>query len=150
MRWLRRQWAANCSQTLEIATFRFVPHMAREKETLGTSTRKDLHVLCYQHHTEMLVRLLSNPAERPLYTCRERSCLVRYDSSDGYFVDTRDAKAFEEERTPGVICPNDGQPMYLAEVMPERSSFRLWKCPECNESRTNEETSGGLEKKMGA
>jgi len=124
--------------------------MAREKETLGTSTRKDLHVLCYQHHTEMLVRLLSNPAERPLYTCRERSCLVRYYSSDGYFVDTRDAKAFEEERTPGVICPNDGQPMYLAEVMPERSSFRLWKCPECNESRTNEETSGGLEKKMGA
>jgi hypothetical protein len=124
--------------------------MASEKETLGTSTRKDLHVLCYQHHVEMLVRLLSNPAERPLYTCREPSCLVRYDSSDGYFVDTRDAKACEEERAPGVICPNDGQPMYLAEVMPEGSSFRLWKCPECKLSRGNEESLGGLGKNMGA
>ena len=117
---------------------------------MGTSTRKDLHVLCYQHHTEMLVKLLSNAAERPLYACREPSCLVRYNSSDGYFFDTRDAKAFEEERTPGVICPNDRQPMYLAEVMPERSSFRLWKCPECKMSRSNEENLGGLGKKMGA
>jgi hypothetical protein len=117
---------------------------------LGINTGKDLHVLCYQHHTEMLLRLLSESAEGVLYACREPGCLVRYDNSDGYFIDTGDAKTIEQETTPRVSCPNDGQLMYLAEVTPQRSDFRLWKCPECNRSRTNEETSGGLEKKMGA
>ncbi|SRR6266436_5459571 len=46
------------------------PHMASEQERLGTSTRRDLHVLCYQHHTEMLLRLLSEPAEGLPYACR--------------------------------------------------------------------------------
>ena len=58
-----------------------VPHMASEQERLGTSTGKDLRVLCYQHHTEMLIRLLSEPREGVLYACREPGCLVRYDSS---------------------------------------------------------------------
>jgi len=127
-----------------------VPHMASEQERLGTSTGKDLHVLCYQHHTEMLLRLLREPAEGPLYACREPGCLLRYNSSHGYFIDTKDTKTIEEEKPPRVNCPNDGQLMYLAEVMPQRRSFRLWKCPECNESRTNEETSGELEKNVGA
>ena len=108
----------------------------------GSSTRKDLHVLCYQHHTEMLLRLISEPEERLLYACREPGCLFRYDSSNGYFVDAKEAKTREQETTPRVTCSNDGQLMYLAEVMPEKRSFRLWKCPECNRSRTNEETSG--------
>lgn len=120
------------------------------KIRLVTGTGKDLHVLCYQHHTEMLPRLLSEPAEGVLYACQEPSCLVGYDSSDGYFIDTKNSKTIEEETTPRVSCPNDGHFMYLAEVMPQRRSFRLWKCPECNGNRTNEETSGGLEKKMGA
>jgi len=124
--------------------------MARQQERLGTSTAKDLSVLCYQHHNEMLLRLLSEPAEGVLYACQEPGCLVRYDSSHGYFIDTGDAEIIEQEITPRVSCPNDGQLMYLAEVIPQRSDFRLWKCPECNGSRTNEETSGGLEKKMGA
>jgi len=85
-----------------------------------------------------------------LYTCRQPGCLVRYDNSDGYFIDARDAKTIEQETTPRVTCPNDGHFMYLAEVMPQRRSFRLWKCPECNGTRTNKETSGGLGKKMGA
>jgi hypothetical protein len=124
--------------------------MARQRERLGTSTAKDLRVLCYQHHNEMLLRLLSEPAEEVLYACREPGCLVRYDTSHGYFIDTKDAETIEQETTPRVSCSNDGQLMYLAEVIPQRSDFRLWKCPECNGSRTNEETSGGLEKKMGA
>ena len=123
---------------------------ARQQEGLGTSTAKDLRVLCYQHHNEMLLRLLSEPAEEVLYACREPGCLVRYDTSHGYFIDTKDAETIEQETTPRVSCSNDGQLMYLAEVIPQRSDFRLWKCPECNGSRTNEETSGGLEKKMGA
>ena len=117
---------------------------------MGTSTRRDLHILCYQHHTEMLLRLLSEPAEGLLYACREPGCLVRYHSLDGYFIDSKDAKTIDQEITPRVSCPDDARLMYLAEVMPQRRSFRLWKCTECNESRTNEETSGGLEKKMGA
>jgi hypothetical protein len=124
--------------------------MARQRERLGTSTAKNLRVLCYQHHNEMLPRLLSESAEGVLYACREPGCLVRYDTSHGYFIDTKDAETIKQETTPRVSCPNDGQLMYLAEVIPQRSDFRLWKCPECNGSRTNEETSGGLEKKMGA
>lgn len=118
---------------------------------MGTSTRKDLHVLCYQHHTEMRARLLSEPAEGMLFTCQEPGCLIRYDISNGYFLDTKDAKTLELEIIPRVNCSNDGQRMYLAEVMPERRSFRLWKCPECNQNFSNkEETSDELGKKMGA
>ena len=124
--------------------------MASEQERLGTSTGKDLRVLCYQHHTEMLLRPLGDPAEGMVYTCQESGCLIRYDISHGYFLDTKDARTVELEIIPRVICSNDAQRMHLAEVMPERRSFRLWKCPECNGSRTNEETSGGLGKKMGA
>jgi len=32
-------------------------------------------------------------------------------------------------------------PKYLAEVRPEKKSFRLWKCPECDAIRTNGEIS---------
>ncbi len=118
---------------------------------MGTSTGKDLHVLCYQHHTEMLLRRLSENAEKLPYACQEPGCLVRYDSPHGYFIDTEDAETIEQETTPHVSCSNDGQLMYLAEVMPERRSFRLWKCPECDLSCINdEETSCGLGKKMGA
>ncbi len=123
-----------------------VPRTACDQERLGSSTRKDLHVLCYQHHTEMLLRLVSAPAEGLLYACREPHCLVRYNDSDGYFIDSKEAKTIEQEITPRVTCPNDGQLMYLAEVTPEKRSFRLWKCPACNSSLTNEETSGGLGK----
>lgn len=115
-----------------------------------TCTGKDFHVLCYQHHTEMLRRLLSESTEGVLYACREPGCLVFYGNLNGYFIDPKDAKTIEQETTPRVSCPNDGHFMYLAEVMPQRGSFRLWKCPECNGSRTNEETTGGLEEKMGA
>ena len=127
-----------------------VPHMGSENERLGTGTVKGLHILCYQHHTEMLLRRLREPAEGLLYACQAPGCLVRYNTSTGYFIDTKEAKTIEHEMTPRVSCPDDKQLMYLAEVMPQRRNFRLWKCPECNRSRTNEETSGRLGKKMGA
>ena len=121
--------------------------MASEKERSGTGTGKHVHVLCFQRHTEMLANLLSESAQGVLHACREPGCPARYDSSRGYFIDGNSVENTEREITPRVTCSVDGQPMYLAEVMPERKSFRLWKCPECNETRTNEETSGGLEKK---
>jgi hypothetical protein len=122
-----------------------------ETEGLGSRTRKELHVLCYQHHTEMPIRSRSESPEGPIYVCEEPGCLIRYDSSQGYFLDTKDAETVELEVIPRVSCSNDEQHMYLAEVMPERRSFRLWKCPRCNLSRiNNEESSGELEQKMGA
>ncbi len=127
-----------------------VPLIDRCIERLGTSTRKDLHVLCYQHHKEMLRGLPSETEEGVRYACQEPGCLIRYDIGRGYFLDTEDLKAVELEITPRVRCPKDGHHMYLAEVNPEISSFRLWKCPECNQSRTDEEASDELGKKMGA
>jgi hypothetical protein len=116
---------------------------------LGTSTRNELHVLCYQHHTQMPLTLPSEPTERLVYACQEPGCLVRYDRRRGYFLDTEDATTLEQEATPHVTCSNDGQVMYLAEVSPQRRSFRLWKCPTCNLSRINDAESG-LGKKIGA
>src|SRR5260370_32409391 len=87
----------------------------RSSERLGTSTRKDLHVLCYQHHNGMLPRLRGEPAEGMLYACQQSGCLIRYDSQNGYFLKTDDAKTIEQEITPRVTCSIDGQLMYLAE-----------------------------------
>lgn len=117
---------------------------------LGTSTKTELRVLCYQHHTEMLAKFRSEPLDELLYACREPGCLICYGSSDGYFIDTEDTRIIEQEITPRVSCPYDGQFMYLVEVLPERSSFRLWKCPGCDASRTNEGSSDALGKTRGA
>jgi|ERR1051325_956513 hypothetical protein len=127
-----------------------VPLIQTPFERLGTSTRKDLHVLCYQHHKKMFPSLVSEPAEGVLYACQEPGCLIRYAAARGYFLDTQDLRTIEMEIMPRVSCRSDGRPMYLAQVNPENSSFRLWKCPECDQSRNNEKTSGGLGKKMGA
>jgi hypothetical protein len=112
--------------------------------------QKDLHVLCYQHHGKMLLELPSEPTEVCLYACREPGCLVHYDSSNGYSLDEQDPKVIEKETLPRLRCLLDDRPMFLAGVSPERRSFRLWKCPECDASRTDDESSIGLEKKMGA
>jgi hypothetical protein len=128
-----------------------VPLYSLSNERLGTSTRNDLHVLCYQHHTQMLLRVLDEPAESPLYACKEPGCLIRYAGPRGYFLDTEDAGTIEMELIPRVNCSNDGYRMYLAEVLPEKRNYRLWQCPECNQACVNdEETSGGLGKKIGA
>jgi hypothetical protein len=117
---------------------------------MGTSTRKNLHVLCYQHHQEMPPKL-SNESTQPLvYVCPERGCPIRYDSLGGYFIDMADKEAVEQEILPRVRCASDERPMYLAKVQVERRNFRLWKCPECGASRTNEESSNELGKQMGA
>jgi hypothetical protein len=116
----------------------------------GTCMGQDLHILCYQHHQEMPAKACSESTESLEYVCRTPGCLIRYESSRGYFIDTADKKAVEQEILPRVRCPSDGRPMYLAKVQPEKGSFRLWKCAECGATRTNEESSDGLGKKMGA
>jgi len=89
----------------------------------------------------MVLKSRSDPVETFLYACREPSCFVCYESSQGYFINKQDAETTEPDIRPRVSCPNDGHLMYLAEVRPERKSFRLWKCPECSTIRTNEELS---------
>jgi len=76
-----------------------------------------------------------------VYACSVSGCLISYETSKGYFVSDPAANPDEQEIMPGVVCPNDGHAMYLAQVLPERSSFRLWKCPKCGASLTNEESS---------
>lgn len=126
------------------------PYGKLTTERLGTRTRKDLHVLCYQHHTVMLPELLHDPSEQLLYVCKEPGCLIGYNNLDGYFIHTENAKTVKEELTPRVSCSNDERLMYLTEVRPDTRSFRLWKCPECGASRTNEDPWPELGRKMGA
>ena len=72
------------------------------------------------------------------YACPELACGVRYSPSNGYFI-ALEHRQLESYLTPGVRCPRDGQPMYLAETNSEKRAFRLWRCPQCDSSRTNEE-----------
>lgn len=119
--------------------------MIGETERLGIGTREDIQVLCYEHHSEMRLSRVpakqsSEPVETLTYACQEAGCPVRYDSSVGYILEAQEANTVEQEVVPRVHCPNDRQLMYLAEVRPERRSFRLWKCPACGTTRKNEET----------
>ena len=105
-------------------------------------------MLCYEHHVEMKIsrarlELRDGSAETPLYACQEPGCLVHYASSRGYFIAVQEANATEREMEPRVRCPKDGRLMYLAKVEPAKTSFRLWKCPECAASHTNQEISCG-------
>ena len=112
----------------------------------------DLRVLCYQHHQEMLSGLPSESIDALVFVCQEPGCLVRYDTSKGYYfdVDNSDRETQERETPPRLRCPSDGRAMYIAQTLSELKSFRLWKCPECGSTRTNEDSSTGLGKKMGA
>ncbi len=106
-------------------------------------TRKEFYPLCYGHHQEMMpdqfnLHNTSDPSQTTAYACREPGCLVRYDSSSGYFI-VQGGNEIEEEATPSVTCTHDGTSMYLAEVQPQNTSYRLWRCPQCEASRTNEE-----------
>jgi len=89
----------------------------------------------------MLLKSRSDSVETFLYACLKPGCFVCYDSSQGYFISKQGAETTEPDISPRVSCHSDGQLMYLAEVRPERKSFRLWKCPECNAIRTNGELS---------
>jgi hypothetical protein len=120
--------------------------MVGGKERRGTTTRKDLHVLCYEHHTEMrlsriLLKIGKKSRQTAAYVCDVPGCVVRYNRPRGYFITNQDGSQIEEETTPRVSCPHDRQLMYLAEVRPEQRGYRLWRRPECSMSRTNEELS---------
>ena len=99
-----------------------------------------LQPLCYEHHVLMSpVKILIKGdmylAPALAYACPGPGCLVHYNSPTAYFITPM----------PDVTCPDHKLPMYLAEVKPESRSFRLWRCPQCDATRTNEENLTGLE-----
>jgi len=93
--------------------------------------------LCYEHHTEMTLNQVLPKTENEAtqtddYRCPVPKCLARYNTLDGYFVATQSGTGTDTDSMPRFRCEQDGIPMYLAEVLPERGNFRLWKCPQCN------------------
>jgi hypothetical protein len=104
---------------------------------------KQLHALCHEHHIEMrLTDVLTKgegpPTQMSAYACTVGDCTVRYTVSNGYF-NTGSNGQVERDMTPHVICPRDGRRMYLAETNLAKRAFRLWRCPQCDSTRTNEE-----------
>jgi hypothetical protein len=112
-------------------------------------TSWDFHPLCFEHHIEMhhiemkVSQILANapkPTQVPSYACAQPNCFIHYNIEQGYFS-TQKREQIERDVTPRVSCPRDGRSMYLAEVKPDKRNFRLWRCPHCNLSQTNEEVS---------
>ncbi len=91
--------------------------------------------------SQILLQTAEKSEQVPTYVCAEPNCLVRYDSSSGYLVIAADGSHLRGELTPKVACPKDSALMYLAEVNPEQKSYRLWRCPKCGTSLTNQELS---------
>lgn len=105
---------------------------------LANQLADNLRPLCYEHHTEMsLVQMVSGNDALPQqleYTCQASDCLVRYEGGRGYFIPPRNGSVLDKEIQPHVRCPHDGALVYLGEVRPEERSFRLWRCPLCNDA----------------
>jgi hypothetical protein len=107
-------------------------------------------VLCYEHLIQMklsriLLKIEEKSSQTSDYVCEEPGCFVRYNSLRGYFITTPDGSQMEGEIIPRVSCPQDRQLMYLAEIRPKQRSYRLWRCPECDMSLTNQELSRASE-----
>jgi hypothetical protein len=84
------------------------------------------------------------PTQTLAYACTEPDCLVHYNIYRGYFILSQNENTNELDMVPSVRCLHDGRPMYLAEIDREKRDFRLWKCPQCDGRRTNEEGLIGL------
>jgi hypothetical protein len=113
----------------------------------ATQPSKELRVFCHEHHVEMkLSQSLSNSEGNAIQTlaCTDPHCLVHYNISRGYFTMSQNGNTNQIDMVPEIRCPHDGRPMYLAEIDREKRDFRLWKCPQCDGRRTNEEGLIGL------
>jgi hypothetical protein len=108
-------------------------------------TKRDPRPLCYEHHVEMKPVQLERSTHpfttySLVYACPVSRCAICYAGRTGYFA----AEGGDQSKRAGVLqvsCPQDGQPMFLAEVHPQNTSLRLWKCGKtnCHGHRTIEE-----------
>ncbi len=115
----------------------------------ATQPGKELRALCHEHHVKMrlnqsLVNSAGKAKQTLAYACTEPDCLVHYNIFRGYFMLAQNENMNQMDRVPRVRCPRDGAPMYLAETDLEKKEFRLWRCPQCDARRTNEEGLIGL------
>jgi len=109
--------------------------MGSHVRVLENEKRADLHVLCHKHQEELglaPVGFGKHGAPTVVYGCPKPDCHVYYSSSEGYFILSDNGHAVLTESVPLVRCEHDQIYMYLAQVLPEKKSFRLWKCPKCN------------------
>ena len=95
--------------------------------------------------SQRLLNGAGNPKETLAYACTEPDCLVNYNIVRGYFLLNEKGSTNELNMVPRVRCPRDGTPMYLAEIDPQKKGFRLWRCPQCDGRRTNEDGLTGEE-----
>jgi hypothetical protein len=105
---------------------------------------KELHALCHVHHMKMIltdipIKTKGPPTQTAAYACPAPDCTVQYTMANGYFIPGSNGHV-KGDMTPRIICPRDGRLMYLAEINPAKRDFRLWRCPQCDSSRTNEES----------
>ena len=108
---------------------------------------KELRTLCYEHHVEMRRQqsLLDGSDDAgAAYGCTQPECFVHYSINRGYFILSHNGNGNEPDMLPRVRCPHDGEPMYLVEIDREKRDFRVWRCPQCDARRTNEEGLVGL------
>jgi len=115
----------------------------------ATQPSKELRALCYEHHAEMrlnqsLLNSEGDPIQKLAYACTQPDCLVHYNIYRGYFMLSQNGNTNELDMVPRVRCSHDGTPMYLAQIDPDKKDFRLWRCPQCDGRRTNEEGLIGL------
>ena len=120
----------------------------------ATQPSKELRVFCHERHVEMRLnqRILNSKGDAKhslAYACTEPDCLVHYNIYRGYFILSQNGNTNELDMVPRVRCPHDGTPMYLAEIDLEKRDFRLWKCPQCDGRRTNEEGLIGHRREFG-
>jgi hypothetical protein len=109
----------------------------------ATQPSKEFHALCHEHHVEMRLNQIplksaGQDTQTLAYACPWPDCLVHYNIARGYFMLSQDGNLSELDMVPRVRCPHDEMPMYLAEINPEKSGFRLWRCPQCDGRCTNE------------
>ena len=118
----------------------------------ATQMRYEFQPFCYMHQVEMKPKQTrqttrNGPAQRTIFACPRADCLVHYDTSQGYFLLTRNADGNCGIPEPGLLvrCERDRAPMYLSEFFPDRWSLRLWKCPLCHTVRANADISAAQE-----
>ena len=108
-------------------------------------TKRDPRPLCYEHHVPMnAVQFEKSGGPFTTYSiayaCPVSRCDICYSARTGYIA----AQVGDQSKRAEVLkvnCPQDGEPMYLAEVHPQNASLRLWRCgkADCQGHRTIEE-----------
>jgi len=119
-------------------------HIGSSSTPTHTSSRCTDRTLTEMRLNQSLLNSEDYAKHTLAYVCTEPGCLVHYNIYRGYFMLSQDGNTNEPGMVPRVRCPHDGTPMYLAEIDLQKRGFRLWRCPQCDGRRTNEEGLRGV------